>query len=180
MHNKQQILISIAIFIATMFGGGVVNAQNPLYQINREIAHTRHSIDSVRDAHAVMMTRQLERNANYRYIRDYGPEALKLPQENERLINSAVQLIRQQYPTALVLRTSFIFRQYKHVRGISTLRDLYDSNAHRYREYERRVSAFQPEYQVIKNRCDSIRNANIEMYQLRLDSLLNRKIELTR
>ncbi|MDE6250675.1 MAG: hypothetical protein K2M34_03510 [Alphaproteobacteria bacterium] len=179
MHNKQQILISIAIFIATMFGGAV-NAQNPLYQVNREIARTRHSIDSVRDAHAVMMTRQLEKNVNYRYISANQATVNKLPDENEQLMTRAIGLIRKQHPTVFVPRTSVMFIQYGNIPGMSIIRDAYNTNTRRIQEYKRRVLEFQPEYQMIKNRCDSIRNAQVEMYQLRLDSLLNIKLELTR
>lgn len=179
MQNKQRILMSIAIFIATMFGG-TVNAQNPLYQINREITRTRHSIDSVRDAHAVMMTRQLEKNVNYRYINEHKTVVNKLPGENEQLMTRAIHLIRKQHPTVFVPRTSVMFIQYSRIPGISILRDAYNANTRKIQEYQRRVSVFQPEYQTIKNRCDSIRNTQIEMYQQRLDSLLNIKIELTR
>lgn len=180
MQNKQQVLISIAIFVATMFGGGVVNAQNPLHLINREIARTRCSIDSVRSAHAVMMTRKLERNANYQYIMEHSDEMKTLDSRNAELINCAVTLIRKRYPSEIILRTPFIFYEYRKVPGVLSLGDIYHNNERMAQEYNRRVSAFQPEYQMIKNRCDSIRNAKIEMYQLRLDSLLNRKIELTR
>ena len=179
MNNKQQILISLAIFVATMFGG-VANAQNPLYQVNREIARTHHSIDSVRDAHAVMLKRQLEKNANYRYINEHKTEVNKLPSENEQLMTRAIGLIRKQHPTVFVLRTSVMFIQYSNVPGIPILRDAYNTNTQKIQEYKRRVSVFQPEYLTIKNRCDSIRNAQIEVYQLRLDSLLNVKLELVR
>lgn len=180
MNIEKKILLSSTLFITAMFGGGIANAQNPLYQINREIAHTRYSIDSVRTAHTVMMNRQLQKNANYRYINENTAYVDTLPRENDGLMTMAVQLIRKKYPAALLFRTPVLFIKYRNVPGVGTIGDMYHNNNHKIQEYNRRVAAFQPEYQTIKNRCDSIMHAQIDMYQMRMDSLLNRKRELIR
>ena len=179
MNIEKKILLSSALFIGIMFGA---TAQEicPLTQVNREIAHTRYSIDSVRTAHTVMMNRQLQKNANYRYINENTAYVDTLPRENDGLMTMAVQLIRRKYPSAIVFRTPVLFIKYRNVPGVGTIGDMYHNNNHKIQEYNRRVAAFQPEYQTIKNRCDSIMHAQIDMYQMRMDSLLNRKRELIR
>lgn len=179
MNIEKKILLSTVLFVAMMFGG-VANAQNPLYQINREIERTRHSIDSVRIAHSKDMTCRLQRNDNYRYIQDNAACVDTLPRENERLLTRAAGIIHRKYPGTLLLRTPVLFIEYRNVPGIIFIRDVYYRNIQKIQEYNRRVAAFQPEYLLIKNRCDSIMHAKIDMYQMRMDSLLNRKRELIR
>ena len=179
MNIEKKILLSTALFIGTMFG---VNAQEicPLTQVNREIVKTRHSIDSVRTAHSKDITYRLQHNDNYRYIQDNAACVDTLPRENERLLTMAAGIIRRKYPGALLVRTPVLFIEYRNVPGIGTIGDMYRRNSQKMLEYNRRVAAFQPEYLLIKNRCDSIMHAKIEMYQMRMDSLLNRKRELIR
>lgn len=180
MDMKKQILITTTAFVAVMFGGTNTNAQTSLNQVNREIAQTRNSIDSVRRAHAVAMVRHLERSADYRYVREHSGDISKLERENDRLLNYAVELIRKKHPGILIVRTPFVFFSYRDIPGVANARDLYRSNKRRINEYNRRVAALQPQRQIIKNKCDSAMHAQIDMYQLRLDSLLNRKLELIR
>lgn len=179
MNIEKKVLLSTALFIGTMFGA---TAQEicPLTQVNHEIAKTRHSIDSVRTAHSKDITYRLQHNDNYRYIQDNAACVDTLPRENERLLNRAVLLIRKKYPGALLVRTPVLFIEYRNVPGIGTIGDMYRRNNQKMSEYKRCVAAFQPEYLLIKNRCDSIKHAKIEMYQMRMDSLLNRKRELIR
>lgn len=180
MDMKKQILITTTVFIAAMFGGNSANGQTLLNQVNREIAQTRNSIDSVRRAHAVAMTRHLERNADYRYIQENSGSISKLKRENDRLLDYAIELIRRKRPGILILRTPLVFITHRDVPGVANTRGLYRANKRRINEYNRRVAALQPQRQIIKNKCDSAMHAQIDMYQLRLDSLLNRKLELIR
>ena len=152
MNIEKKILLSCALFIGIMFGA---TAQEicPLTQVNREIAHTRYSIDSVRTAHTVMMNRQLQKNANYRYINENAAYVDTLPRENDGLMTMAVQLIRRKYPSAIVFRTPVLFIKYRNVPGVGTIGDMYHNNNHKIQEYNRRVAAFQPEYQTIKNKA---------------------------
>lgn len=179
MNDKKKIMMSVALFVATMFGAGA-QEPCPLHQVNMEIDNTRNSIDSVRNAYAGTMTRQLRRNSNYRYIRAKTADIDTLRRQNERLLDMAESLIHKHCPGVLIIRTPFMFRQYKHVPGVLRIGCMYRHNIGIIHEYDRRVAAFHPEYLEIKNRCDSALHRQIDMYQLRLDSLLNRKIELTR
>ncbi|MCM1294705.1 MAG: hypothetical protein NC311_04045 [Muribaculaceae bacterium] len=176
---KEQIFITTAIFIAAMFGG-VAHAQTPLMRVNREIAQTRSSIDSVRNAYAGAMAYQMRKNSNYRYIRNNACDIDTLERENERLLDYAIELIHRAHPSAFILRTPVVFIQYRNLSSVASVERMYNNNKRKIREYGRRVAAFRPEYQIIKNRCDSAMHAQIDMYQLRLDSLLNRKLELIR
>jgi len=179
MNNRKKILMSVGLFIAIMFGG---TAQVPctLHQINREIANTRNSIDSLRNTHAKTMTRHLCRNSDYQYIRNHSADIDTLRILNERLMDLAVTFIRKKHPTALIYRTPFIFTQYRDVPEVSRFGRMYRQNNETIRAYDRRAAEFHPQYLEIKNRCDSAMYAQIDIYQRRLDSLLNRKIELIR
>ncbi len=179
INTNKKILMSVALFVMTMFGA---SAQEPcqLCQVNMEIRHTRESIDSVRNAYPGTMARQLRQNSNYRYIRNHSADIDTLRRQNIRLMELAEKLIRKKYPMAVIPHTSFMFWEYRDIPNIDRIGCMYRQNNQRIHEYDRRVAAFKPEYQTIKNRCDSAKHAKIEMYQLRLDSLLNRKIELVR
>lgn len=176
---KKQIFITTAMFIATMYGASA-HGQTPLTNVNREIAQTRNSIDSVRNAYAGTLARQMRKNANYRYIRNNACDIDTLKRENERLLDYAIELIHRAHPGACILRTPVVFIQYRNLSGVASVERMYNNNKRKINEYNRCVTAFQPEYQTIKNRCDSAMHAQIDMYQLRLDSLLNRKLELVR
>lgn len=177
MPVRNKILLSTAIFIAAMFGGDVYG-QNSLLRVNTEIAQTRNSIDSVRNTHERVLARKVRRCRNYQYIHENAEHIDALRDKNENLMNRAINLIHKKYPVVFVVRNSAIFVLYKDVPGISVIRDLYYQNMHAIREYERRVAEFRPEYQKIKNECDSVKHAKIDMYQMRLDSLLNVKQKL--
>lgn len=178
MNIKKQILISTAIFVAAMFGENSANGQTPLDLVNREIAQTRHSIDSVRNAYAGAMAYQMRKNANYRYVRNNARDVDTLERKNERLLDYAIELIRRAQPGVFILRTPVVFIMYRNIPGVASVERMYNNNKSRISKYKRCVAAFGPEYQVIKNKCDSAMHAKIEMYQLRMDSLLNRKLEL--
>lgn len=160
--------------------GNATQAQTTLFQINREIAQTRNSIDSVRRANANAVARRLHHNTHYQYICENAAYVDTLERVNARLLDNAIKLIHKSQPGAVVLRTPVIFIQYRRIPGVASIERMYNNNRHIIYEYNRHVTALRPEYQTIKNRCDSAMHAQIDIYQLRLDSLLNRKLELVR
>jgi len=182
MNNQRKILLSTALFIASMFGA---NAQSSgdIHKINNQIQDAREQIEKLRTARPKRINKELMRNDDYRYIQKHGDKVSELRRMNEQLISRACDIVRKRSLPRFVLvaRTPMVFMLYaSKYSEVSSLQNIYEINCRTISLYERRLKKIDGLEQRVKNHHDSIMHAEIDRYQLMIDSLLNEKMRLIR
>jgi len=182
MNTQRKILLSLTMFIVSMFG---INAQsaNNIYNINSQIHNARNQIERLRMARSKRINGELMRNADYRYIQEHSAEVAELRHTNKQLIKRACAFVARQSNNriALVAQTPMVFTLYaSKYPEVSSLYNTYQFNCQLIAIYERRLEKIDGLEQRVKNHHDSIMHAEIDKYQLIIDSLLNEKMRLIR
>ncbi len=166
----------------SMFG---TNAQsvNNVHDINNQIWNARQQISKLREEKPKRINNELRKNDDYKYVREHSAEIAKLRRANEQIIDRACAIVKEKNKTGFVLiaRTPMVFMLYSSKYwGISSLHTMYDINAGKISLYEQRLKKIDGLTQRVKNHHDSIMHAEIDKYQLMIDSLLNEKMRLIR
>lgn len=182
MNDTSKILISMAVFISAMFAPHAA-AQTDMGRINMEIRATRDKIAAQRIHRDKMVRRMLERNSDYRHVTERAGHVRQLRAKNEELISRACDIVRSKNKSGMVLvaHSPMVFMLYsQQYSDIGSLRNLYEFNNREIKMYEKHLEKIDGLELRVKNHCDSIMHAEIDKYQLILDSLLNEKMKLIR
>ena len=182
MNDTKKILISMAVFISAMFAPHA-DAQTDMSDINRQIRVTREKIAEQRRIRDKRVRHMLERNSDYRYVTERAGQVRKLHAKNEQLVARACDVIRHKNKSGMVLvaHSPMVFLLYsQEYPEIGSMRNLYEFNVREIKIYERHLEKIDGYELRVKNHCDSIMHAEIDKYQLMLDSLLNEKMRLIR
>ncbi len=177
MTVQKQILISLATFVAMMFGPAA-SAQTDILEINDQIRHAREKIQESRIRNAKNIRRNLRRNHHYRYVIDYQTETDSLRAVNDEYLTRAQEIVRKKDIWAMPAHNPMVFILYSKYSELNSLGNLYNMNQRRIDRYEYHVEQSKGYPQSVKNYCDSIMHAEIDYYQHIIDSLLNKKMQL--
>ena len=177
--TKKDVLLPIAMFVLTMFGGPVY-AQSTVVEINAAINRTRQEITELREKNPRLIHRALRQNPHYRYVMDYRDDVDSLRRENVRLIARAYDIVHRQNKNCLVPRNAMIFMLYSNLPWVSSLGTRYEMNCQQIKKYERHLAECKDFPQSVKNHYDSIMYVEIDRRQKLIDSLLNAKARLIR
>lgn len=182
MNDTKKILISMAVFISAMFAPHA-DAQTNIANINMQIRVTRDKIAEQRVRRDKMVRHMLERNSDYRHVTERAGRVRQLHVKNEELISRACNIVREKNKPGMVLvaHSPMVFMLYSQkYPDVGSLRDLYELNNREIKKYEYHLKKIDGYELRVKNHCDSIMHAEIDKYQLMLDSLLDEKMKLIR
>lgn len=173
-------MVSMAVFMAAFVSSDAV-AQSSISDIDNQIWNARQRIENLRKTRDKNVARDLNKNRDYRSVVECSAAINARRAQNERYLDQACQYLRRECHILLVVRTPFLFTEYSSKYGyIRTLRDMYEFNQREIRLYEQHLNRLGDFPLRVKNHHDSIMHAEIDKCQLMIDSLLNKKIQLTR
>ena len=181
MIDTRKILLSTAMFVMSMVGAGAQSAAD-IHDINVQIHNARAKIDKLRAERAKCIKKTLNRNSDYRYVSDHAREIATLRRDNENLIAHACEIVRRKKLPAFVIvpQSAMVFMLYSEYSEVRSLHGIYEFNCRQISIYNHRLKKIDGFETRVTNRHDSIMHAEIDKYQLAIDSLLNEKMRLVR
>lgn len=176
---NKKVWLSVILYMAGAVGNDA-GAQTCLFEINAQINNARRKIEMLRATHGREIEKHMRCNNDYLYICEHGAEIDSLRAINERLIRDAAAIIRKTKPMAICPNSSATFSLNKDIPRVAAMGQYYDFNLRQIQIFEQRRDRFRDIQQRIRNKCDSAMYAEIDRYQILIDSLLNEKIKMIR
>lgn len=163
------------------FVDSVAHGQTTVYDIDRQIRNTRNEIDALRKNQPKRIQERMMHNADWRYVHEHRSEIEKLRRDNEELLARAQDAVRRASKGIVFIpNNAMIFLQFSHVPGLNSMKSVYSNNCYHIHRFEQRQSRAADAHRNIKIRCDSAMYAQIDVCQMRIDSLLNIKAQMIR
>ena len=154
--------------------------KSDIASVDDHINAVRTEIAAIREKNARTKERRMNRNADYKYVRNNSGRIDSLRKENEDILRRATAEVRSKNAWVLMAMSRDMFSQYADNPKIRTLADIYDFNLREIKKFEKRKERADEFVREIKYHHDSIMIARIDSCQHVLDSLLTHKMELLR
>ena len=177
--SSSTVVLLFMIAILLSMTANQESAKNKLLaETDRNIDATRDEIQRIRTALPGLISDSLNKNDTYTYLVENGPAIDSLRKANDQILDRAYNAAYRHSMFNVPKHNTTVFTEFSEIPTVRNSGWKYWANDKKIRQYDR-VKSMNPNLQrAIRSHFDSVANNRITQLQARMDSLLNKKLNL--
>lgn len=177
--SSSTVVLLFMIAILLSMTANQESAKNKLLaETDKNIDATRDEIQRIRTALPGSISDSLNKNDTYTYLVENGPAIDSLRKANSQILDRAYNAAYRHSMFNVPKHNTTVFTEFSEIPTVRNSGWKYWANDKKIRQYDR-VKSMNPNLQrAIRSHFDSVANNRITQLQARMDSLLNKKLNL--
>ncbi len=177
--SSSTVVLLFMIAILLSMTANQESAKNKLLaETDKNIDATRDEIQRIRTALPGLISDSLNKNDTYTYLVENGPAIDSLRKANDQILDRAYNAAYRHSMFNVPKHNTTVFTEFSEIPTVRNSGWKYWANDKKIRQYDR-VKSMNPNLQrAIRSHFDSVANNRITQLQARMDSLLNKKLNL--
>lgn len=178
VSSSTVVLLFMIAILLSMTANQESTKNKLLVETDKNISATRDEISRIRTALPGLISDSLNRNDTYTYLIKNGPAIDSLRKANGQILDRAYNAAYRHSMFNVPKHNTTVFTEFSEIPTVRNSGWKYWANDKKIRQYDR-VKSMNPNLQrAIRSHFDSVANNRITQLQARMDSLLNKKLNL--